>query len=158
MGSVVGEKLSVAAKGSLLKMLPLICLLPSGGARMLEGRSLMQNGQNSAVLSPEDAGFHYFRECRPNHGGVLQSLATALRYQLLNAKALNWCCGNCEFMNKPSVWKNSPLKGFERSEFCWSMVPSIMIMIRRRNAVRLKYSAWPWCKTELAYKYGYAFK
>jgi acetyl-CoA carboxylase carboxyl transferase subunit beta len=52
MGSVVGEKISLAAEASLRKEIPLIIFSSSGGARMQEGIiSLMQMAKTSAALA-----------------------------------------------------------------------------------------------------------
>jgi len=78
MGSVVGEKISMAAETALEERLPLIIFSASGGARMQEGTlSLMQMAKTSAALARlSDARLPYISVLTdPTTGGVAASFA-----------------------------------------------------------------------------------
>jgi acetyl-CoA carboxylase carboxyl transferase subunit beta len=78
MGSVVGEKFSLAADIALQLRAPLIVISASGGARMMEGAlSLMQMAKTSAKLARlADAGIPYISILtHPTTGGVTASYA-----------------------------------------------------------------------------------
>lgn len=78
MGSVVGEKISMAAETALEERLPLIVFSASGGARMQEGTlSLMQMAKTSAALARlSDARLPYISVLTdPTTGGVAASFA-----------------------------------------------------------------------------------
>ncbi len=79
MGSVVGEKIAMAAETALEKEVPLICVASSGGARMQEGIfSLMQMAKVSAAIGRlKDNGVPYISVVAdPTFGGVAASFAT----------------------------------------------------------------------------------
>ncbi|KAF0144679.1 MAG: acetyl-CoA carboxylase carboxyl transferase subunit beta [Nitrospirae bacterium] len=79
MGSVVGEKIAMAAEAALEKEVPLICVASSGGARMQEGIfSLMQMAKVSAAIGRlKDNGVPYISVVAdPTFGGVAASFAT----------------------------------------------------------------------------------
>lgn len=79
MGSVVGEKIAIAAEAALEKEVPLICVASSGGARMQEGIfSLMQMAKVSAAIGRlKDNGVPYISVVAdPTFGGVAASFAT----------------------------------------------------------------------------------
>src|SRR5205823_11382389 len=76
MGSVVGEKITLAAERALEKKEPLIVVSTSGGARMQEGiLSLMQMAKISAALARlNEAGIAYISILAdPTTGGVTAS-------------------------------------------------------------------------------------
>ena len=78
MGSVVGEKFSLAVDIALQLRAPLIVVSASGGARMMEGAlSLMQMAKTSAKLARlADAGIPYISILtHPTTGGVTASYA-----------------------------------------------------------------------------------
>src|SRR5207248_10726423 len=78
MGSVVGEKITLAAERAVEKKEPLIIVSTSGGARMQEGiLSLMQMAKISAALSRlAAAGLPYISVMTdPTTGGVTASYA-----------------------------------------------------------------------------------
>ena len=78
MGSVVGEKITLAAERALDKKEPLLIISCSGGARMQEGiLSLMQMAKISAALARlADAGLPYISILTdPTYGGTPASLA-----------------------------------------------------------------------------------
>lgn len=78
MGSVVGEKITLAIEKATEKELPLIIFTASGGARMQEGIvSLMQMAKTSAALKRfSDKGLLYITVLtHPTTGGVSASFA-----------------------------------------------------------------------------------
>lgn len=78
MGSVVGEKFSLAVDEALRRRAPLIAVSASGGARMMEGAlSLMQMAKTSAKLAQlADAGVPFISILtNPTTGGVTASYA-----------------------------------------------------------------------------------
>ena len=79
MGSVVGEKITLAMEYALKKKLPMIAVTASGGARMQESAlSLMQMAKTScAVARLNEAGILYITILtEPTFGGVTASFAT----------------------------------------------------------------------------------
>ncbi len=79
MGSVVGEKITLAMEYALKKRLPMIAVTASGGARMQESAlSLMQMAKTScAVARLNEAGILYITILtEPTFGGVTASFAT----------------------------------------------------------------------------------
>lgn len=79
MGSVVGEKITLAMEYALKKKLPMIAITASGGARMQESAlSLMQMAKTScAVARLNEAGLLYITVLtEPTFGGVTASFAT----------------------------------------------------------------------------------
>lgn len=79
MGSVVGEKVTLAMEEALKRKIPMIAVTASGGARMQESiLSLMQMAKTScAVAKLNDAGLLYITVLtEPTFGGVTASFAT----------------------------------------------------------------------------------
>lgn len=79
MGSVVGEKITLAMEYALEKKIPMIAVTASGGARMQESAlSLMQMAKTScAVARLNEAGLLYITVLtEPTFGGVTASFAT----------------------------------------------------------------------------------
>ena len=79
MGSVVGEKITLAMEYALKKRLPMIAVTASGGARMQESAlSLMQMAKTSCAVSRlNEAGVLYVTVLtEPTFGGVTASFAT----------------------------------------------------------------------------------
>lgn len=79
MGSVVGEKVTLAMEESLKRKIPMIAVTASGGARMQESAlSLMQMAKTScAVARLNDAGILYITVLtEPTFGGVTASFGT----------------------------------------------------------------------------------
>ncbi len=79
MGSVVGEKVTLAMEESLKRKIPMIVVTASGGARMQESAlSLMQMAKTScAVARLNDAGILYITVLtEPTFGGVTASFGT----------------------------------------------------------------------------------
>lgn len=79
MGSVVGEKITLAMEYALENKLPMIAVTASGGARMQESAlSLMQMAKTSCAISRlQEAGLLYITVLtEPTYGGVTASFAT----------------------------------------------------------------------------------
>jgi len=79
MGSVVGEKITMAMELALKEKLPMIAVTASGGARMQESvLSLMQMAKTSCAVSRlNEAGILYITVLtEPTFGGVTASFAT----------------------------------------------------------------------------------
>ncbi len=79
MGSVVGEKVTLAMEEALKRKIPMIAVTASGGARMQESiLSLMQMAKTScAVAKLNEAGILYITVLtEPTFGGVTASFAT----------------------------------------------------------------------------------
>ncbi len=79
MGSVVGEKVTLAMEEALKRKIPMIAITASGGARMQESAlSLMQMAKTScAVARLNEAGILYITVLtEPTFGGVTASFGT----------------------------------------------------------------------------------
>ena len=79
MGSVVGEKVTLAMEEALKRRIPMLAVTASGGARMQESiLSLMQMAKTScAVAKLNEAGILYITVLtEPTFGGVTASFAT----------------------------------------------------------------------------------
>ena len=79
LGSVIGEKITRAIERAADKMIPLIVLSSSGGARMQEGvLSLMQMAKTSAALGRlQETALPYISILtHPTAGGTTASFAT----------------------------------------------------------------------------------
>ena len=117
MGSVVGEKITLAAERALEKKLPLIVVSCSGGARMQEGiLSLMQMAKISASLSRlHAAGIPYISVLTdPTTGGVTASYAMLGDLNIAEPKALIGFAG--PRVIEQTIRQTLP-EGFQRSEF-----------------------------------------
>jgi acetyl-CoA carboxylase carboxyl transferase subunit beta len=118
MGSVVGEKLTLAAEEATRLKLPLILVSGSGGgARMQEGiLSLMQMAKISAALGRYDkaGGLYVSILTNPTMGGVAASFALQGDITLAEPGAL------IGFAGKRTIWNTVRLElpeGFQTSEF-----------------------------------------
>ena len=117
MGSVVGEKITVAAERCLEKKEPLIIVSCSGGARMQEGiLSLMQMAKISAALARlADAGLPYISVLTdPTTGGVTASYAMLGDLNIAEPKALIGFAG--PRVIEQTIRQTLP-EGFQTSEF-----------------------------------------
>ncbi|MDD7804225.1 MAG: acetyl-CoA carboxylase, carboxyltransferase subunit beta [Endozoicomonas sp. (ex Botrylloides leachii)] len=117
MGSVVGEKFTLAAERCLEKQLPLVCFSTSGGARMQEALfSLMQMAKTSAALEKmKHASVPYFSVMTdPVYGGVSASLAMLGDINIAEPGALIGFAG--PRVIEQTVRQKLP-EGFQRSEF-----------------------------------------
>ncbi|MFK8102072.1 MAG: acetyl-CoA carboxylase carboxyltransferase subunit beta, partial [Saprospiraceae bacterium] len=117
MGSVVGEKISLAIDHCMLIKAPLMIISKSGGARMMESAfSLMQMAKTSAKLSQlAKAGIPYFSFMTdPTTGGVTASFAMLGDINFAEPKALIGFAG--PRVIKETIKKDLP-EGFQTSEF-----------------------------------------
>ncbi len=117
MGSVVGEKITLAAERALDKKEPLIIVSTSGGARMQEGiLSLMQMAKISAALARlAEAGLPYISILTdPTTGGVTASYAMLGDLNIAEPKALIGFAG--PRVIEQTIRQTLP-EGFQRAEF-----------------------------------------
>lgn len=117
MGSVVGERFSLAAEKALEIGAPYVCFSASGGARMQEGLfSLMQMAKTSAALGRlRDAGLPYISVLtHPTTGGVSASFAMLGDINIAEPQALIGFAG--PRVIEQTVREKLP-EGFQRSEF-----------------------------------------
>ena len=117
MGSVVGEKITIAAERCLEKREPFIIVSSSGGARMQEGiLSLMQMAKISAALARlADAGLPYISVMTdPTTGGVTASYAMLGDLNIAEPKALIGFAG--QRVIEQTIRQTLP-DGFQRAEF-----------------------------------------
>jgi acetyl-CoA carboxylase carboxyl transferase subunit beta len=117
MGSVVGEKISLAIDHCIENKLPLLVISKSGGARMMEAAySLMQMAKTSAKLTKlADAGLPYISLLTdPTTGGVTASYAMLGDMNISEPGALIGFAG--PRVVKETIGKDLP-KGFQTAEF-----------------------------------------
>lgn len=117
MGSIVGEKITLAVEEATKKRLPVVLFCCSGGARMQEGiLSLMQMEKTSAALKRHsDAGNLYISVCTdPTTGGVTASFAMLGDIILAEPKAMIGFAG--PRVIEQTIGKQLP-EGFQRAEF-----------------------------------------
>ena len=117
MGSVVGEKITIAAERALELGAPLIVVSCSGGARMQEGiLSLMQMAKISAALARlSDARLPFISVLTdPTTGGVTASYAMLGDLNIAEPKALIGFAG--PRVIEQTIRQKLP-EGFQRSEF-----------------------------------------
>ena len=117
MGSVVGEKITLAVERAVDKKEPLIIVSTSGGARMQEGiLSLMQMAKISAALARlASAGLPFISILTdPTTGGVTASYAMLGDLNLAEPKALIGFAG--PRVIEQTIRQTLP-EGFQRAEF-----------------------------------------
>jgi len=117
MGSVVGEKITLAVEEALRRQLPLLVVSASGGARMQEGvLSLMQMAKISAALARlRDARLPYLSILTdPTTGGVTASFAMLGDLNIAEPGALIGFAG--PRVIEQTIRQSLP-EGFQRSEF-----------------------------------------
>jgi acetyl-CoA carboxylase carboxyl transferase subunit beta len=117
MGSVVGEKITRAAKRALEARMPLIVVSASGGARMQEGiYSLMQMAKTSAALARlHEAGIPFISVLTdPTTGGVTASYSMLGDVNLAEPGALIGFAG--PRVIEETIKQELP-EGFQRAEF-----------------------------------------
>src|SRR3982751_1899570 len=117
MGSVVGERFTLAAERALALGCPMVCFSATGGARMQEGLfSLMQMAKTSAALARlRSAKLPYISVMtHPTTGGVSASLAMLGDINLAEPEALIGFAG--PRVIEQTVRETLP-EGFQRSEF-----------------------------------------
>ncbi len=117
MGSVVGEKITLAAEKALKYSIPLITISCSGGARMQEGvLSLAQMAKTSAAVARlhEAGGLFISVLADPTSGGVTASFAMLGDVIIAEPQAL--IC----FAGPRTIWHTIKVElpeGFQRAEF-----------------------------------------
>ncbi|MEO8590796.1 MAG: acetyl-CoA carboxylase, carboxyltransferase subunit beta [Flavobacteriales bacterium] len=117
MGSVVGEKIALAADQALKRKCPLIIISKSGGARMMEaGYSLMQMAKTSAKLTllAKKKLPYISIVTDPTTGGVTASFAMLGDLNLAEPKALVAFAG--PRVVRETIGRDLP-EGFQTSEF-----------------------------------------
>lgn len=117
MGSVVGEKIALAADMAIKKKCPLIIISKSGGARMMEaGFSLMQMAKTSAKLTLlARKRLPYISVLTdPTTGGVTASFAMLGDINIAEPKALIAFAG--PRVVRETIGRDLP-EGFQTSEF-----------------------------------------
>jgi acetyl-CoA carboxylase carboxyl transferase subunit beta len=117
MGSVVGERFTLAAERALQERCPFVCFASSGGARMQESLfSLMQMAKTAAALARlRAAGLPFVSVLtHPTTGGVTASLAMLGDLNVAEPKALIGFAG--PRVIEQTVRERLP-DGFQRSEF-----------------------------------------
>lgn len=117
MGSVVGEKITLAIEKCIDRKMPLIVVSTSGGARMQEGiLSLMQMAKiSSALRKLADCGLPFISVMTdPTTGGVTASYAMLGDLNVAEPKALIGFAG--PRVIEQTIRQTLP-EGFQRSEF-----------------------------------------
>ena len=117
MGSVEGEKLTLAIEEAVRRKLPLIIFSASGGARMQEGMfSLMQMAKTSAAVQKlrDHGGLYISVLTHPTTGGVSASFASLGDLILAEPGALIGFAG--PRVIEQTIGEKLP-KGFQRAEF-----------------------------------------
>ncbi|NJL28870.1 MAG: acetyl-CoA carboxylase carboxyltransferase subunit beta [Thermoanaerobaculia bacterium] len=117
MGSVVGEKITLAIEEGLRRQLPVVAITASGGARMQEGvLSLMQMAKISAALARlRTARLPYLSILTdPTTGGVTASFAMLGDLNIAEPGALIGFAG--PRVIEQTIRQSLP-EGFQRSEF-----------------------------------------
>jgi len=139
MGSVVGERFTLAAERALELGCPFVCFSASGGARMQESLfSLMQMAKTSAALGRlRAAGLPYISVMtHPTTGGVSASFAMLGDINLAEPEALIGFAG--QRVIEQTVRETLP-EGFQRSEFLLEHGAIDQICDRRELRTRLAH-------------------
>ncbi|MES2858959.1 MAG: acetyl-CoA carboxylase, carboxyltransferase subunit beta [Pseudomonadota bacterium] len=139
MGSVVGERFTLAAERALELGCPFVCFSASGGARMQESLfSLMQMAKTSAALGRlRAAGLPYISVMtHPTTGGVSASFAMLGDLNLAEPEALIGFAG--QRVIEQTVREKLP-EGFQRSEFLLQHGAIDQICDRRELRERLAH-------------------
>ncbi len=137
MGSVVGEKFTLAAERALEVGCPLVCFSATGGARMQEGLfSLMQMAKTSAALGRlRAAGLPFISVLtHPTTGGVSASLGMLGDINVGEPYALIGFAG--PRVIEQTVRETLP-EGFQRSEFLVEHGAVDLIIDRRQMREKL---------------------
>jgi acetyl-CoA carboxylase carboxyl transferase subunit beta len=139
MGSVVGERFTLAAERALELRCPFVCFSASGGARMQESLfSLMQMAKTSAALGRlRAAGLPYISVLtHPTTGGVSASFAMLGDLNIAEPEALIGFAG--QRVIEQTVREKLP-EGFQRSEFLLEHGTVDQIVDRREMRSRLAH-------------------
>ncbi len=134
MGSVVGEKITLAAEEAVNRHVPLIVVSASGGARMQEGvLSLMQMAKISAALALlRDRRLPYISILTdPTTGGVTASYAMLGDVNMAEPGALIGFAG--PRVIEQTIRQSLP-EGFQRSEFL--LEKGFLDMVVRRTEMK----------------------
>jgi acetyl-CoA carboxylase carboxyl transferase subunit beta len=137
MGSVVGERFTLAAEHAMAARMPLVCFSASGGARMQEALfSLMQMAKTSAALEQLRAQALPFISVLtdPTMGGVSASLAMLGDINIAEPGALVGFAG--QRVIEQTVREQLP-EGFQRAEFLLEHGAIDMIVDRREMRQRV---------------------
>src|SRR3972149_12045474 len=137
MGSVVGEKISLAIDFCMENKVPLMIISKSGGARMMEAAySLMQLAKTAAKLTLlADAKIPYISLLTdPTTGGITASFAMLGDLHIAEPGALIGFAG--PRVIKETIKKDLP-KGFQTSEFLLEHGFLDMIIPRKEMKVKL---------------------
>ena len=137
MGSVVGEKFSLAVKTCIKEKKPLICFSASGGARMQESLfSLFQMAKTSAALNDLAVEkLPYISVLTdPTMGGVSASLAMLGDINIAEPNALIGFAG--PRVIEQTVGEKLP-DGFQRSEFLQEHGSIDFILNRNEHKVKI---------------------
>ena len=137
MGSVVGERFTLAAEHALAHGMPLVCFSASGGARMQEGLfSLMQMAKTCGALQRlNQAGVASISVMtHPTTGGVSASLAMLGDINVGEPQALIGFAG--PRVIEQTVRETLP-EGFQRSEFLVEHGAVDLIVDRRQMRDKL---------------------
>jgi len=137
MGSVVGEKFSLAVKTCIKEKNPLICFSASGGARMQESLfSLFQMAKTSAALNDlATEKLPYISVLTdPTMGGVSASLAMLGDINIAEPNALIGFAG--PRVIEQTVGEKLP-DGFQRSEFLQEHGSIDFILNRNEHKVKI---------------------
>ena len=149
MGSVVGEKITRAAKAALEGRVPLVVVSASGGARMQEGiYSLMQMAKTSTALARlHEAGLPYVSIVTdPTTGGVTASYAMLGDVNLAEPGALIGFAG--PRVIEETIKQELP-QGFQRAEFLLEHGMVDRVVDRRElketvaRILRHQFAGWP---------------
>ncbi|MBI4929855.1 MAG: acetyl-CoA carboxylase carboxyltransferase subunit beta [Bacteroidetes bacterium] len=138
MGSVVGEKISLAIDFCIENKVPLVIISKSGGARMMEAAfSLMQLAKTAAKLTLlSDAKLPYISLLTdPTTGGITASFAMLGDLHIAEPGALIGFAG--PRVIKETIKKDLP-KGFQTSEFL--LEHGFLDMIVNRKELKTKLS------------------
>ena len=139
MGSVVGERFTLAAERALALRCPFVNFSASGGARMQESLfSLMQMAKTSAALGRlRAAGLPYISVLtHPTTGGVSASFAMLGDINLAEPEALIGFAG--QRVIEQTVREKLP-EGFQRSEFLLEHGTVDQIVDRREMRERIAH-------------------
>ena len=139
MGSVVGERFTLAAERALELRCPFVNFSASGGARMQESLfSLMQMAKTSAALGRlRAAGLPYISVLtHPTTGGVSASFAMLGDLNIAEPEALIGFAG--QRVIEQTVREKLP-EGFQRSEFLLAHGTVDQIVDRREMRERLAH-------------------
>lgn len=137
MGSVVGEKVSLAIDFCMENKIPLLIISKSGGARMMEAAfSLMQLAKTAAKLTLlADAKIPYISLLTdPTTGGITASFAMLGDLHIAEPGALIGFAG--PRVIKETIKKDLP-KGFQTSEFLLQHGFLDMIVSRKEMKAKL---------------------